>query len=85
MVEPPFALARQYPNADREWCWQSVFPSEKHSVDPRSQVIRRHHLDKSGLQKAVHKAAARVGITKQVTPYLFRHGFVTHRPLQTKD
>ena len=56
-VKLPFALARKYPNAECEWIWQYVFPAEKHSVDPRSKVIRRHHLDASGLQKAVRRAA----------------------------
>ena len=78
MVELPYALARKYPTADREWYWQYVFPSEKHSVDPRSKVVRRHHLDESGLQKAVRRAATEVGITKHVTPHIFRHCFATH-------
>jgi integron integrase len=53
----PDALERKYPNAEREWAWQYVFPSERLSVDPRSGVVRRHHADESGLQKAIRKAA----------------------------
>ena len=55
----PDALERKFPNASREWIWQlRVFPSDKLSVDPRSGETRRHHLDESGLQKAVRAAAA---------------------------
>jgi integrase len=32
----PQALARKYPQAAREWGWQSVFPSPRLAVDPRS-------------------------------------------------
>ena len=30
----PFALARKYPNAPRQWAWQYVFPASKRSIDP---------------------------------------------------
>ena len=30
----PFALAKKYPNAGREWGWQYVFPAEQRSTDP---------------------------------------------------
>jgi integron integrase len=40
----PDALARKYPNADKEWGWQYVFPANSLSPDPRSGVTRRHHL-----------------------------------------
>ncbi|MCL4504827.1 MAG: integron integrase [Chloroflexi bacterium] len=74
----PDALERKYPNASREWIWQYVFPSEQLSVDPRSGVTRRHHLDESGLQKAVRQAAAAAGLDKRVTCHTFRHSFATH-------
>ncbi len=74
----PFALERKYPNANREWIWQYVFPATKLSKDPRSDAIRRHHLHESSLQKAVRKAAKRAGIPKRVTPHTFRHSFATH-------
>ena len=45
----PFALERKYPNADCQWIWQFVFPAEGYSKDPRSGVVRRHHLHESGL------------------------------------
>jgi integron integrase len=74
----PDALERKYPNASREWLWQYVFPSDQLSVDPRSGETRRHHLDESGLQKAVRAAARRAGLDKRVTCHTFRHSFATH-------
>jgi len=74
----PDALDRKYPNAGREWIWQYVFPSDRLSTDPRSGVVRRHHLDASGLQKAVRAAARAAGINKRVTCHTFRHSFATH-------
>jgi integron integrase len=74
----PFALERKYVNASREWVWQYVFPSDRRSRDPRSGIIRRHHLDPSGLQKAIKRAVHIVGIEKRVSCHTFRHSFATH-------
>jgi integron integrase len=74
----PFALARKYPNAQQEWHWQYVFPSDRLSTDPRSGARRRHHLDESGLQKAVRRAAQLAGVPKPVGCHTFRHSFATH-------
>jgi site-specific recombinase XerC len=74
----PDALARKYPNADREWGWQYVFPASRLSQDPRSGVTRRHHLHESSLQKAIKEAARLAGIVKPVGPHTLRHRFATH-------
>jgi integron integrase len=74
----PDALARKYPNAAREWSWQFVFPSSRISVDPRSQVKRRHHIDESALQQAVKKAVHAATLTKPASCHTFRHSFATH-------
>jgi len=77
-VELPFALARKYPNADKELGWQYIFPSDRLSTDPRSGIVRRHHLDPSGLQRAVKSAAKLARLNKPVSPHTFRHCFATH-------
>ncbi len=74
----PYALDRKYPNANREFAWQYVFPAPYHSIDPVSGVRQRHHLNESGLQKAVKQAARQALIDKPVTPHTFRHSFATH-------
>lgn len=74
----PDAFARKAANASREWIWQYVFPAEQRSSDPRSGAIRRHHLDESGLQKAVKRATQLAEIPKHVTCHTFRHSFATH-------
>ena len=71
-VELPYALARKYPHADREWGWQYVYPAAQPSIDPRSGVRRRHHLDPSYLQKAVGAAIRKLGIQKHAGCHTFR-------------
>lgn len=77
-VELPTALARKYPNAEREIAWQYVFPSDRLSRDPHTGQTRRHHLDPSGLQKAVARAVRDAGITRPAGCHTFRHCFATH-------
>jgi len=74
----PFALERKYPNANKEWGWQYVFPSKSLSEDPRSGLVRRHHINEYGLQRAVKKAVYLVRINKPVGCHTFRHSFATH-------
>lgn len=74
----PDALERKYPNAATDWVWQYIFPSGSFSIDPRSGVERRHHIDEKLLQRAMKKAVQASGITKLATPHTLRHSFATH-------
>jgi integron integrase len=74
----PYALAVKYPSASREFIWQYLFPAPRRSLDPRSSTPRRHHLDPSGLQRAVKEATHKMDLQKRVTCHTLRHSFATH-------
>ncbi len=77
-VPLPFSLARKYPNADREWAWQFVFPASKRCRDPRTGKSVRFHIAESALQRAVKEAVRSAGIAKPASCHTFRHSFATH-------
>ena len=74
----PLALGRKYPNVEREWYWQYVFPAAKLSRDPRSGQIRRHHVNEMGLQRSVKAAVRLARINKPASCHTLRHSFATH-------
>ncbi len=77
-VHLPYALARKYPNASRDFRWQYIFPSRQRSRDPRSGNIRRHHVYESTFREAFKKALQSTDITKLAVPHTLRHSFATH-------
>jgi integron integrase len=74
----PDALARKYPNANREWGWQWVFPASSHYVDRTTGIRHCHHLHESVIKRAVHEAAHGAGLPKHLTTHAFRHSSATH-------
>ena len=77
-VELPHALERKYPNAGKEWIWFWVFPADKISIDPMTNIVRRHHYYKGALHNALRRARERANIPKRVTTHTMRHSFSTH-------
>lgn len=76
-VEMPEALERKFPNAGREWIWQSVFPAARHYQHPETGQRRRHHYHETALQRAVREASWRAQIDKRVHCHALRHSFAT--------
>jgi integrase len=77
-VTLPRRLERKYPDANRQWIWQWVFPATRYFKDSASGRLFRHHLHETVLQKAVKEAAARAGLAKRITCHTLRHSFATH-------
>ncbi len=77
-VYMPYALNRKYPHAAASWGWQYIFPATRRSIDPRSEVVRRHHMDESTVQRAVKIAVRKTGINRPASCHTLRHSFATH-------
>jgi integrase len=74
----PVTLERKDPNAPCDWAWPSVFPADNLARDPRSGVIRRHHVPERRVQHAVRVAAHQRGVPKRIRCHTVRHSFATH-------
>ncbi|HFY0675810.1 TPA: integron integrase, partial [Escherichia coli] len=67
------SLREQLSRARAWWLWFWVFAQHTHSTDPRSGVVRRHHMYDQTFQRAFKRAVEQAGITKPATPHTLRH------------
>lgn len=77
-VHLPWALGVKYPNANRERGWQWVWPSSQVSPDPTDGVLKRHHLNETGVQRVMKEAVLKSAISKNASCHSLRHSFATH-------
>jgi hypothetical protein len=55
-VELPWALARKYPNAGREWAWQWIFPATRIYVDREPGQRRRRTSSRTAVTSELCKS-----------------------------
>jgi len=77
-VYMPYALERKFPKAKFETKWQYLFPMNSLSKDPRSDVIRRHHVHPQTFGRNIKVAVQRSKLNKRVSAHTFRHSYATH-------
>jgi len=77
-VYMPYSLERKFPNAKFETKWQFLFQMKNVAKDPRTKVIRRHHIHPATLGRNIKQASIKAKLTKRVTSHTFRHSYATH-------
>lgn len=77
-VYMPYALEKKYPKAQLERKWQFLFPMTNVSKDPRSEIVRRHHVHAKTLGRNIKIASQKANLNKRVTSHIFRHSYATH-------
>lgn len=77
-VDLPGSLAKKYPNANREFGWQYLFPAQSRWVNDETGEQGRPYIHPTVVQKAVASARKAARIYKHVTPHTFRHSYATH-------
>lgn len=61
----------------KDWAWFWVWAGHSESTCPRSGIVRRHHVHRSSLGKALAAAVPVWGGNQRVTVHSLRHSFAT--------
>ncbi len=77
-VNLPYGLEKKYPNSNREFKWQYLFPMKNISKDPRSGKMIRFHILPATFGRNIKNAANKAKIPKKVSAHTFRHSYATH-------
>jgi integron integrase len=77
-VYMPYLYEKKYPKAKYETKWQYLFPMAKVSKDPRTGIVRRHHMHEKTLGRNIKIASQKANLNKRVTSHIFRHSYATH-------
>ncbi len=77
-VNLPHGLERKYPNTNKEFKWQYLFPMKNISKDPKSGKMIRFHILPATFGRNIKSAVNRAKIPKKVSAHTFRHSYATH-------
>ena len=77
LADLPYALAKKYPNAAKEFGFQFVFASELRSVNPKTGRKGRYHISKDSVNRYLKRAIKKAEIYKHGSAHSFRHTFAT--------
>ena len=77
-VEVPGQLARKYRGAPFAWQWAWVFPSRTPCQHPRTGETVRWRMHECNIQRALKKAAKKLGLEGLASPHVLRHCWASH-------
>ena len=72
------SLNRKFAAASKTFSWFWLFPQGACSTDPRTGIVRRHHVVEAVYQRHIRRGAKAACIDKRVTSHTLRHSFATH-------